>query len=52
MELRIIDTADFNPIFERITKDFPRNERPGRGPSAGGFTRENGNVWASLKRKR
>lgn len=31
MELRIIDTADFNPIFERITKDFPRNERPGRG---------------------
>lgn len=31
MELRIIDTADFNPIFERITKDFPRNERPRPG---------------------
>lgn len=31
MDLRIIDLADFNPVFERITKDFPRNERPGRG---------------------
>ena len=31
MDLRMINLSDFNPVFERITKDFPRNERPGRG---------------------
>lgn len=31
MELRVIERKEFNPIFERITKDFPRIERPSRG---------------------